>query len=176
MKKILNFLIVVISSIAITSLISSFLGIAFLLLHIGFWKGFILAFAVQTVGYSLYSRIKDKKTLVEFQKIELAKKANQIIPLTCSFCKQSILVPISLDKENRFTCPNCNESNLVIMQFTVAQVSTPKIAKIDIPIPANVNVSENIQEELEKFLVENSKQKPEIIPNKKTETKKSKEI
>lgn len=161
MKNILNFFFVVSLSLLITSVISSILGVSFYLLNWGFWKGFILAFAIQTVGYALYSKIKDKQTLIEFQKIELLKKNNQIIQLTCSHCKKPVIVPIALNEENRFKCPNCNEDNLVIIQYTVAQVSTPKMAKIDIEIPKDINIPENmdLNKEFQNFLVENSKEK-----------------
>lgn len=168
MNKLFNFIIVILLSLGITSIISAFLGIAFYLLHLGFWPGFILAFAIQTVGYALYSKIKDKNTLVEFQKIELTKKNNQIIQLTCSHCKKPSIVPITLNEENRFICPHCNESNLVIIQYTVAQVSTPKMAKIDIEIPKNINLPENfdVDKAVKDFLVENSKN-PELIKKQK---------
>lgn len=164
MKNVLNFLLVMFLSLVITSIISAILGFSFYLLNWGFWKGFVLAFAIQTVGYTLYSKIKDKQTLIEFQKIELIKKNNQIIQLNCSHCKKPTVVPIMLNKENRFICPHCNESNLVIIQYSVAQVSIPKMAQIDIEIPKGINIPENIDidNEVKNFLVANSKQKSEI--------------
>jgi Zn finger protein HypA/HybF involved in hydrogenase expression len=164
---------VVFISLSITSLISSFLGLGFYLLSLGFWKGFILAFAIQTVGYALYSKIKDKQTLIEFQKIELAKKTKQIIQLTCSHCKKPVIVPISLNEENRFVCPECKESNLVIIQYTVAQVTTPKMAKIDIEIPKGIDLPENINidETVKNFLLDNSKQNLRSKSNNKDKNK-----
>jgi len=155
----LIFLLVAFISLTITSVISAFLGFSFYLLHWGFWPGFILAFALQTVIYGLYSKIKDKKTSAEIQKLELARNNKQIIPLSCSFCKKESLVPIKLDIENRFTCPHCNENNLVIIQYTVAQVSIPKMARIDIDIPKEVNLPDNINVDkvVKDFLVDNSK-------------------
>jgi transcription elongation factor Elf1 len=164
MNNKLIFLTVVLLSLLATSIISAFLGFSFYLLNWGFWKGFILAFAVQTVGYGLYSKIKDKKTSIEFQKLELIKNNNQIIQLTCSFCKKDVVVPISLNIENRFQCPHCNENNLVIIQYTVAQVSTPKMAKIDIEIPKGIDLPETIDVDkaVKDFLVNNSKEKKKI--------------
>ena len=162
MKNVFNFFIVVFLSLLITSIISSILGASFYLFNLGFWKGFVLAFAIQTVGYGLYSKIKDKHTFVEFQKIELLKKNNQIIQLSCSFCKKPSVVPITLNEENRFECPHCHEMNLVVIQYTVAQVTVPKVAKIDVSIPPNVIAPENVDAEFKKFSVDKSKTIKEI--------------
>ena len=52
-------------------------------------------------------------------------KNEQSVNVTCAYCKQMLNIPIKLNKRNTHPCPNCKQINLIVFQFTSAQITTP---------------------------------------------------
>ena len=77
-----------------------------------FWQSWILNKAVRSED--------------ELYKTYIAQNLKQSISLNCSYCRTSNLVTININDENVFACKNCNQQNIVMMEFSAAQVSSPQ--------------------------------------------------
>lgn len=123
-------------SLLITFLISLSIGIGGLLIVNQFWGFFVLSFVLQFVIFAIVNTFlihKDQTegTLLINQQLEAVSK--HTIGLSCAYCQISNLVPITLNKENRFKCESCNQVNGIKMQFFATQITTP-LKKIIFPL------------------------------------------
>lgn len=53
--------------------------------------------------------------------MEVEAFAKQGMELKCAHCNTLSFVPIRFDQHNTFDCPNCNSSNAVYVNVTVAR-------------------------------------------------------
>ena len=57
-------------------------------------------------------------------KIEELRSA-QSVEASCAYCKTRMSIPVKLSERITHACPDCKQINLVVFQFTTAQISTP---------------------------------------------------
>jgi len=81
---------------------------------------FVIGYAVNTAATS-YILIRSRA--LEIARIESFSK--QSADLKCAFCGDVSIVPIRMDTDNEYRCPNCNERNSVYLNITVARSTTP---------------------------------------------------
>ena len=107
-------------------------GIGLTYIGLRFWEGFsICLFATWIAGYISNDIVNHKaaKDILKLQKQKVQYENSQNVELSCAYCHKPNMVPIWLSKKNLFACTHCKETNLVIFQYTTAQVTTP----IDVP-------------------------------------------
>lgn len=80
----------------------------------------ILSYCVNTIVTS-YLTIRNKK----LENDRLSLFAQQSADLKCAFCEDVSVVPIRLDRDNEYICPNCGSRNSVYLNITVARATTP---------------------------------------------------
>jgi hypothetical protein len=134
MFKKIEFLVILISFI-FTILVSTTIGFAGFLILEKFWGFFILSFILQLVIFAIVNTILQKRDLLESTKIlneHLEAVSKHSINLSCAYCQIANVVPIVLNKENKFKCESCNQISGVKMQFLSTQISTP-LTKITFP-------------------------------------------
>ena len=122
-----EFLIVVIS-LFFTTLISSVVGIAGLLITGKFLGFFMIAFALQFVIFAITNTFIQRKDFIETTKVineQLEASSKYLINLSCSYCQISNTIPVVLNQENKFKCESCSQINGVKMQFFSTQITTP---------------------------------------------------
>jgi hypothetical protein len=93
-----------------------------------FWAWFCLLFGVSFVIGQLSNTYLSKKLNSDLLKIQtrLAEVTNQQnVEVSCAYCKARNIVPIFLAQRNTFECKNCRQHNLIIFQFTTAQITVP---------------------------------------------------
>jgi len=93
-----------------------------------FWAWFCLMFGVSFVIGQLSNTYLSKKINSDILKIQtrLAEVTNQQnVEVSCAYCKVRNIIPIFLAQRNTFECKNCHQHNLVIFQFTTAQITVP---------------------------------------------------
>lgn len=115
-------------SILITVIISCVLGTAGYLFLRNFWGTFLLSLGVQFVVFFIVNTFLQRKDELETAKIvndQLETLSKYIVRLTCSYCSKPNNVPIILNRENRFKCEFCQQTNGVKMQFFSTQITTP---------------------------------------------------
>jgi hypothetical protein len=120
--------LIVLISLTITLIVSSFIGIGTLLLWGNFWGGLFLGLGVQLVGFAIFNTVllrKDEITVTKLLNEQLETISKHTLKLQCSYCKKPNVIPIRLDQENRFKCEFCNQVNGVKMQFFTTQITTP---------------------------------------------------
>jgi len=124
-KQLLTILGISLGIILIPSFLIS-LGLAHF--YGGFWWLLLLSsgiiFLIGEISNQYFQRriafdIATFKTKIEELKNE------QSISVSCAYCKTRLSIPIVLSKRNTHECPNCKQTNLVIFQFTTAQITTP---------------------------------------------------
>lgn len=133
----ISFLIILIPSSLISLGLYLFLGhfLQYLLISIG------VIFVIGQLSNQYFQRrieldINNFKAKIEELKNE------QSIEATCAYCKTRMMVPIKLSQRITHACPSCKQVNLIIFQFTTAQISTP----MDLPqlgAPVNAIINEN---------------------------------
>jgi hypothetical protein len=134
--------IVVILSLFFTALVSSVVGVGGYLIAGNFIGWFTLAFGIQFIIFAVINTFLQRKDTIEGAKIineQLEALSKFTIQLSCAYCKQSNVTPITLDQENRFQCDSCNQINAVKMQFLAAQITTP-LNKIIMPVGENESI------------------------------------
>jgi len=104
---------------------------------INFWAGFaICLFATWIAGYVSNDIVNHRaaKDILKLQTQKVQYENSQNIEVTCAYCHKPNIIPIWLSKKNLFACQQCKETNLVIFQYTTAQVTTPiDVPKINLP-------------------------------------------
>lgn len=72
---------------------------------------------------------------MEFLRLQMVAKVN------CSFCSKVNAVRFRMDERNEFECEHCKKLNLLIINATTAQVTTPLVVP-NLPTPLAVpNIS-----------------------------------
>lgn len=115
-------------SLGITTLISFLISLGFYIYSKNFWSPFFITLGVQLLFFIIYNTILQKKDVNRLQEMEimaLEGLSKFTIGVQCSYCKQQNNVPITLNKENRFSCTSCNQVNGIKMQFFTTQLTTP---------------------------------------------------
>jgi len=110
-------------------LIPSFLISAGLTIFFGhFWYLFLVAVGTIFVIGELSNRYFQTKILADIQnfkaKIEQLRSEQSVVA-SCAYCKQRLTIPVKLSQRTTYECPHCKQTNLVVFQFTTAQITTP---------------------------------------------------
>ena len=106
----------------------SFLGsFGFFLLGFNFWAVFVLFIVFQFVLFSFIGNVFTHYITEERRKKELDKLESLSTILQCAYCHKKNLMVFNPDDVERieFECDHCKKTNLVTMQFVVAQISQP---------------------------------------------------
>jgi len=123
-------------STSFTGAVSALIGVGGTLLSFNFWGTFFVAFGVQVIVFFIVNTIlqkKDEEVSTKLINDQLNALSKYIIRLTCSYCSKPCNVPIVLNRENRFKCEFCQQTNGVKMQFFSTQITTP-LEKITVPV------------------------------------------
>jgi hypothetical protein len=123
-------------SLLFTGVISTVVGLGGMLLSLNFWGMFCFAFSVQFVVFFVINTILQKKDEAITTKLineQLNALSKYVVRLTCSYCDRPNSVPIVLNRENRYKCEFCQQTNGVKMQFISTQITTP-LEKIILPV------------------------------------------
>jgi hypothetical protein len=115
-------------SLCITTVISLVIGIGGY-----FWFGnfigiFLTSFGAQVIIFAIVNTFLLRKDQIENVKLlnqQLESLSKFTVKLSCAYCKQFNVVPITLNQENRFECESCKQINGIKMQFYTTQVTTP---------------------------------------------------
>lgn len=140
-KKIKNWfktpeVLVITLSIVFTGVVSALIGAGGTLLSLNFWGTFFVAFGIQVVIFFIVNTVlqkKDEEINTKLINEQLNALSKYIIRLTCSYCGKPGNVPVVLNRENRFKCEFCQQTNGVKMQFFSTQITTP-LEKITVPV------------------------------------------
>ena len=122
----------ILRSLALTSAISLGLGIAVFLFTLSiktFFSIFIATFVLQFIIHYFWQSWVIRKAMEsedELYKMYLAQGLKQSVNLVCAYCRQSNTVNINVNDENIFACKGCNQRNIVMMEFSTAQVTIPQ--------------------------------------------------
>lgn len=128
-------IIIAVLSLLFTTLVSVVVGIGGFLISGTFWGWFILTFGIQFVLFAIINTYLQRKDTIEGAKVlneQLEALSKFSVQLTCAYCKQNNVTPITLNQENRFKCGSCNQINAIKMQFFAAQITTP-LTKVMLP-------------------------------------------
>lgn len=123
-------------SILFTCATSGVIGLGGSFFLHNFWGTFFISFGAQIVLFFIVNTALQKKDETEITKLQndqLEALSKYVIKLTCSYCSKPNNVPIILNRENRFKCEFCQQTNGVKMQFFSTQITTP-LKKITVPI------------------------------------------
>jgi len=127
MIKLKSVLLLFAISAMMTVLISSIAGVAGLLFHSSFWGWFSIALIIQLILGYFWNQHLDRTAGVEILSLQnkFADITNrQTIELNCAYCNFKNLVNIVLNKDNQFTCPNCQQINKINIKFTTLRTTT----------------------------------------------------
>ena len=97
---------------------------------IGYIQSFTLILSIQLIIGIIISAIRESLAVVQIKKLqleELSELSKQGFELTCAKCNHLSFVPIRLDEHNTFTCPSCNQDNVLYIDIKVAQTTGMKI-------------------------------------------------
>lgn len=128
--------IVLLVSLTLTSLVSTLFGFAGQTIIGTFWGWFWISLLVQFIGFIAYNSYLIQKDDIAMQRAEvetLEQLAKFSVQLSCSYCNQSNVTPIQLNKRNTFKCESCNQVNGVSMQFMATSLTTP-IQSVKLPL------------------------------------------
>lgn len=122
----------IITSLTITTLVSLAIGIAFYLFNqllSSFFAGFLLAFIAQFIIFYFWQGwLINKQQLADASVLEAYANQNikQSVQLFCAYCRSQNNVNIDVNEENVFNCLRCNQQNVVMMEFSTAQMTVPQ--------------------------------------------------
>jgi len=140
-----NLLIVTLISlliILIPSLLIS-LGLYFLLGH--FLQYLLISMGTIFIIGQLSNQYFQRRIELDIQNFQARieeLKSEQSVEATCAYCKTRMMVPIKLSQRITHACPDCKQVNLIVFQFTTAQISTPlDLPQLGTPITAILNDS-----------------------------------
>lgn len=134
--------IVLLVSLTLTSLVSTLFGFAGQTIIGTFWGWFWISLLVQFIGFVAYNSYLIQKDDIAMQRAEvetLEQLAKFSVQLSCSYCNQSNVTPIQLNKRNTFKCESCNQVNGVSMQFMATSITTP-IQSVKLPLSGEDSV------------------------------------
>lgn len=127
-------IIVVLLSLILISAVSSIGGLATYLFGLGFWGGFCITFVIVSIVGYLWNQLILKRYDLTAKLIEQDKTPQWTkFQLQCAYCKFISNVSISLDIDNEFKCPNCNQQNKVYIRINTARTVNPIQAENVVP-------------------------------------------
>jgi len=102
-------------------------------LMIGFGVGIILILVQLVFGYYFSLYIENQQQIAANMLIDSviddAIEMKAPTSLSCAYCNEINIVPLSLLEENSFDCPQCQQANKVYMQFTTVRITQPLAKK-----------------------------------------------
>lgn len=128
--------IILVISLAITSLISALFGLVGSSIVGTFWSWFWITCLVQLlvfIGINSILLQRERAFQQQNELLELQTLSKLTVTLTCGYCQQPNIAPIQLNQKNTFKCESCNQTNSVTMQFTAVPLTTP-IQSVKIPV------------------------------------------
>ena len=119
-----------VKSLIILFSVSASVAGCFYLLNLPFWPVFGLSSIFQIFIFNLFSTWKKQKAEIEFEIIQnerIKEFSKQGIECICpdENCAAKTFVPIQLDKENRYECPNCKKNIKVYIGSKTFLETTP---------------------------------------------------
>jgi len=119
-----------VKSLIILFSVSASVAGCFYLLNLPFWPVFGLSSIFQIFIFNLFSTWKKQKAAIEFELIQnerIKEYSKQGIECICpdENCAAKTFVPIQLDKENRYECPNCKKNIKVYIGSKTFLETTP---------------------------------------------------
>tara|TARA_B100002019_G_C21200924_1_gene563981 strand:+ start:215 stop:640 length:426 start_codon:yes stop_codon:yes gene_type:complete len=119
-----------VKSLIILFSVSASVAGCFYLLNLPFWPVFGLSSIFQIFIFNLFSTWKKQKAAIEFELIQnerIKEFSKQGIECICpdENCAAKTFVPIQLDKENRYECPNCKKNIKVYIGSKTFLETTP---------------------------------------------------
>lgn len=107
--------------------VSFFGAFGFFILGFNFWAIFVLFLVFQFILFSFIGNVFNHYITEDRRKKELDRLEPLSTILQCSYCHKKNLMVFNPDDVERieFECDHCKKTNLVTMQFMVAQISQP---------------------------------------------------
>ncbi|UCH71400.1 MAG: hypothetical protein JSW62_03105 [Thermoplasmatales archaeon] len=131
MKNINKILLVLLIALIGLCIPSSLMAAAAYFLGKNVWGWFFITGAVTAVIGWLWNMVIESRTKITRDAIESQNKmadAFSNIETSCAFCQARNIIRVALGKDNKFVCKNCNNENIINIQFSTARVTTPAIA------------------------------------------------
>ena len=135
-------LIILTSSLALTSLVSTLFGFAGQTIVGTFWGWFWVSLLVQFIGFVSYNSYLIQKDNIALQQADaeaLEQFSKFAIKISCAYCQYPTTTPIQLNRRNTFKCEGCSQVNGVSMQFMATTLTTP-VESVKLPISSNESV------------------------------------
>ena len=129
-----TFISILIVALIIAVFPACIVGLACWLLWNIFWVPTLLIGAsIWIIGsfwnrYLLYRSEIDHNSL---QRERLKRHESESVPVSCAYCRTDHIIPIKVSERNEFKCQKCNQSNVIVFQFTAAQITTPLVVSGD---------------------------------------------
>ena len=119
-----------VKSLIILFSVSASVAGCFFLLNLPFWPVFGLTSIFQIFIFNLFSTWKKQKAEIEFELIQnerIKEFSKQGIECTCpdENCAAKTYVPIQLDLENKYQCPNCKKNIKIYIGSKTFLETTP---------------------------------------------------
>ena len=122
-KLLLNFILV--------SFISSVLAYSFTFFHLPFIPIFILGIFFQYIFWFFYNQYQERQILLKKAEIELQMEqeySKQGVELICPcYKKNKQYVPIRLNENNSYSCPDCKKEIAVFVDITTAATTDTNV-------------------------------------------------
>ena len=88
-----------------------------------YMKVFVITMSIQIVGFYLWNSLL--QLLVKFrmereQTIRIEQYNEQGVEVNCANCNSLNFIPIKINEDNQFNCSQCDKSNSVYIDVTVA--------------------------------------------------------
>ena len=106
---------------------------------------FICSILIQIVIFYIWNSILSFIMRVNLEKqetIRIEQYEKQGVEVNCAHCNALNFIPVSINDDNNFNCVQCEKTNAVYIDVTVAQ-------KSDIPDKANLSVNSYIKEKVD---------------------------
>ena len=106
-----------------------------------FWGPMLFSIGlVYVIGLIINKHYQHKVNTIN-ERLQLSA-LQQSLEISCSYCRTSQIVPIKINKRNTFECNGCKKENLVVFQFTSAQLTEPMVvSEVSVAEPVeNTNV------------------------------------
>jgi len=122
--------VTIFKSILILSTVSAFIAGCLFLLNVSFFPVFGLSFIAQILIWNLFNNWKTQRAEIEFELIQnerIKEFSKQGLNCICpdENCNHKVLVPIVLNEENTYKCPECNKSIKVYIGAKTFLATTP---------------------------------------------------
>jgi Ca2+/Na+ antiporter len=115
-------------SLGITFAVSGAISYFLTNFNINFWSGFMFITVLQFIGWSVfsyYSKVKLESAAIKFEESLVSEVSKNEVVLACTFCNHPNLVPISVSRDNRFICEQCNKENSVYIEIEAVARTEP---------------------------------------------------